>query len=185
MTSIERRTRPLAAAALVALASLAAACGGDDGTGPRAPLLTRADVAGQYELVALSFDPQGTLPQKDLLARLDSVNVPQLVVSSAKDSLQLVFRDPNGGLFITEPGSYRLGDTGITVTFKSSTEPAKLLLPRTFTLGYSEEEADLAFAGTIQADTARLFELVPEFSGEPVTNPLPGSLQVVFHRANP
>jgi hypothetical protein len=40
----------------------------------------------------------------------------------------------------------------------------------------------LSFEGQIQADTVRLFILVPEFSGEPVTNPLPGELIVTFTR---
>lgn len=183
MKTVTHRLAVLTMAAALALGPVA--CDDDDGTGPRPPALSRADVAGQYEMVALSFDPQGILPQENLLDDLDDVSVPELVVSSTEDSLQLVFRDPEGGLVRTEPGSYDLGDTGIAVRFRTASEPGKLLLPRNIPLTYSEEEGDLSFSGQIQADTTRLFQLVEEWSGEPVSNPLPGVLQVIFHRADP
>ena len=168
--------------ALVAASSLLGACGDDDPSRPNEPDLTRADVAGQYEMTALSFDPQGSLPEIDLLERLDPVNLPDLILASNEDSLQLVFRDPDGGLVRTVPGGYDLGDTTIDVDLVNAIEPAKLLLPREVRYVFDGEAETLSFSGAIQADTARLFVLVPEWSGEPVTNPLPGTLSVTFTR---
>src|SRR5687767_5339260 len=91
---------------LVASAMLVGACGDDDPSRPDEPDLTRADVAGQYEMTQLSFDPQGSLGNVDILARIDPQDLPELVVSPAKDSLQLVFVDPEDGLVRPVDGSY-------------------------------------------------------------------------------
>ena len=169
--------------AMVAAATLLGACGDDDDPSrPDEPDLTRADVAGQYEMTSLTFDPQGSLPLVNLLERLDSANLPELVIASNEDSLQLVFRDPVGGLVRTVPGGYDLRDTSIEVEFVSGIEPAKLLLPAELHLAFDGVAETLATARLISADTTRLFALVPEWSGEPVTNPLPGSLSVTFQR---
>jgi hypothetical protein len=168
--------------AVVAVATVLGACGDDDPVNTDDPNLTRADVAGQYEMTALTFDPQGSLALVNLLDRLDSANLPELVVASNEDSLQLVFRDPVGGLVRTVPGSYELGDNSIEVELANATEPAKLLLPSDIEYFFDEDDETLTFTGTIQADTTRLFTLVPEYSGEPVTNPLPGTLSVTFTR---
>ena len=167
---------------LVGVAALLGACGDDDPSRPDEPDLTRADVAGQYAMTLLTFDPQGSLPLVDLLARLDSANLPELIIASNEDSLQLVFRDPVGGLVRTVPGGYDLGDTGIAVDLANSTEAAKLLLRSDMNYFFDESDETLAFTGSVSADTARLFALVPEWSGEPVTSPLPGTLSVVFTR---
>ncbi len=172
--------RGLTAAAAVLML---AACGDDDDPSrPDEPDLTRAEVAGQYEMTQLSFDPQGSLPEEDLLERLDPVNLPDLILASNEDSLQLVFRDPEGGLVRTVPGSYDRGDTTVGVELANAIEPAKLLLPRNVVYEFDGTEETLSFSGVIQADTTRLFVLVPEWSGEPVTNPLPGTLRVTFTR---
>ena len=169
--------------ALVAGAALLGACGDDDPSRPDDPDLTRAEVAGQYEMTALTFDPQGSsLALVDLLERLDAANLPELIISSNEDSLQLVFRDPVGGLARIVPGGYDLNDTSIDVELANATDPAKLLLPRNMELFYDEDDETLRFVGAVSADTARLFDLVPEWSGEPVTNPLPGTLSVTFTR---
>lgn len=168
--------------ALVAGALFVGACGDDDSSGPDEPDLTRADVAGQYEMTQLAFDPQGSLPEVDLLERLDPVNLPDLILASNEDSLQLVFRDPDGGLVRTVPGGYDLGDTSVDVELVNAAEPAKLLLPSSVRYQFDADAETLSFTGAIQADTTRLFVLVPEWSGEPVTNPLPGTLKVTFTR---
>ena len=167
---------------IAASALLLGACGDDDPSRPDEPDLTRADVAGQYEMTELAFDPQGSLTEVDLLERLDAANLPDFIVASNEDSLQLVFRDPDGGLVRTVPGSYELADRWIDVELANAVEPAKLLLPREIRLTFDSIAGTLSFEGTIQADTTRLFVLVPEWSGEPVTNPLPGLLTVTFTR---
>lgn len=168
--------------AVLASAVVLGACGDDDPVRVDEPDLTRAEVAGQYLMTALAFDPQGSLSNVELLDSLDLANLPELVVASNEDSLQLVFRDPVGGLVRTVPGSYDLGDTGISVELSNSTEPAKLLLPRTIAYEFDATAETLSFSGDIDADTTRLFVLAPEWSGEPVTNPLPGVLTVIFTR---
>lgn len=169
--------------ALVAAAALLAACGDDDPADPDEPDLTRADVEGQYVITELSFDPQGSLPLTDLLTRVDFAETPELILSATDDSLQLIFRIEGDLLRVIE-GEYDLGDTGLTVELDNALEPGEILLPRVTNYFFDEESATLSFNGTIQADTVRLFELVPEWSGEPVANPLPGTLRVTFDRVD-
>ena len=57
-----------------------------------------------------------------------------------------------------------------------------LLLPRTLAYLFDDASETLYFVGSISADTTKLFALVPEWSEEPVTNPLPGVLEVEFTR---
>lgn len=169
--------------ALVAGALVMGACGDDDPSRPDEPDLTRADVAGQYEMTQLSFDPQGSLPEVDLLARLDNSDLPDLRLYSTEDSVQLVFIDPEDDVALRiVPGTYDLGDEDVTIQLESSLDASRLLLPPQLRYGFDPENETLAFTGTIQADTTRLFALVPEWSGEPVTNPLPGTLSVRFAR---
>lgn len=169
-------------AILMGMAALALGACGDDDPIRNDPDLTRADVAGQYEMTALTFDPQGSLPQMDLLARLDSANLPDLIVASNEDSLQLVFRDPDGGLVRIVPGAYALNDDGLVATLANSSDPARLLLPRVLGYAFTEADGTLSFTGQVSADTSRLFVIVPEWSGEPVTSPLPGTLHVEWTR---
>lgn len=157
------------------------ACGDDDPSRPDDPDLTRADVAGVYDMTELSFDPQGMLPLVDLLERVSAAQVPELIVAADRDSLQLVFR-LEGSLLRVVRGSYDLGDTGISVALANATEPAEILIPGNLAYAFDGEAETLRFSGVIQADTTRLFTLVPEWSGEPVTNPLPGTLSVTFTR---
>ena len=168
--------------ALVAMTVVLGACGDDDDpSGPDDPDLTRADVAGEYELVTLSFDPVGSLPAANLLQRIDFAEVPSLIVAANEDSLQLVFRI-NGELLRIVPGGYDLDDEGLTAELSTAVTPAEILMPRTIDYTFDEDDETLHFQGSMAADTARLFELVPEWSGEPVTDPLPGILTVTFDR---
>jgi hypothetical protein len=167
--------------AFVAMAAVLGACGDDDPSGPDEPDLTREDVAGEYTLVTLSFDPSGSLPAANLLDRIDFAEVPSLIVAANEDSLQLVFR-VNGELLRIVPGGYDLRDDGITAELQNALVPAEILMPRTLLYDYNELQGTLRFSGAMSADTTRLFELVPEWSGEPVTDPLPGVLTVVFDR---
>lgn len=165
------------------MALTAVACGDDDGSGPNVPDLTRADVAGIYEMSRLTFDPNGSaFAQVDVLDRLDANDLPELRVSPTKDSLQLVFTDPQDILQRDVPGSYTLGDDRITIHLSNSAEPAKLLLPQNFALRFDETTETLLFDGAVEADTSHLFFLVPEWSGNPVDDPLPGTLGVTFQR---
>ena len=168
--------------ALVAAAALLGACGDDDPSEPDDPDLTRADVEGQYVISELSFDPQGSgLGLADLLDRIDFAVSPEMILSATDDSVQLIFRIEGDLLRVIE-GEYDLGDTDVTVELDNALEPGEILIPRVTTYFFNEETETLTFNGTFQADTTRLFELVPEWSGEPVANPLPGALRITFER---
>ena len=167
--------------AVVGLAIAFAACGDDDPSGPDNPDLTRADVAGVYNMTELSFDPNGSLPLVNLLTRGSAAQVPELIVAADRDSLQLVFR-LEGSLLRVVRGSYDLDDDGISVELVNAAEPAEILIPRNLDYLFDDEAETLRFSGAITADTTRLFTLVPEWSGEPVINPLPGTLSVTFTR---
>ena len=167
--------------ALVAAVAFIGACGDDDPSDPDEPDLTREDVAGEYEMVTMSFDPNGSLPAVSLLDSIDFAEIPRLIVAENEDSLQLIFRI-DGSLLRIVQGGYELGDEGLTAELANAVVPGEILLPRTLEYEFSETQGVLHFSGTMEADTARLFDLVPAWSGEPVTDPLPGTLTVTFER---
>ena len=78
-----RRVRggmPHGGMALLLAATLAlAACGGEDQ--PLEPGIDVGEVAGTWALTQLAFDPQGVLPETDILTRLGTS--PQLIVTPA------------------------------------------------------------------------------------------------------
>ena len=167
--------------ALVAAVAVLGACGDDDPSDPDEPDLTRADVAGEYQMVTMTFDPNGSLPAVSLLDSIDFAETPRLILAANEDSLQLIFRI-DGSLLRIVQGGYDLGDEDVTVELSNAVVPGEILLPQDLVYGFSEADGALYFEGAMVADTARLFELVPEWSGEPVTDPLPGTLTVTFDR---
>lgn len=165
--------RPHRTTPAIALAALMlAGCG--DASGP-----SRTEVAGTYLLTALTFDPQGTLPAVDILARLDG-EAPRLVLAPAGEA-QLVFEDPATGLITTTNGTYSTPQGAVRIDFGSNTAFRNVLLSRRMTF-------DETTAGTLVfdalapdgVDRARLIELVPEFANEQLLDPVPGQLTVVF-----
>lgn len=167
---------------LIALSLFAlVACGGDDD--PAAPdTLPRETVAGIYTLTELSFDPQGSLEEKDLLPRLDPGFLPELVVARTSNTFQLAFRNPTSGTIQTVDGLLTLLESGVRLDFPvADTIASKLLFPGRMTFVYEEEpEPQLVFDQGVSVPLARLRELVPEFADEPLASPVPGRLQVTF-----
>lgn len=171
MKSVHNR---LAAGAVAVM--LMASCGGD----PSSP--SRQDVAGTYVLTTLSFDPQGVLPEVELLGRLQG-NAPRLILAPAGEA-QLVFQDPATGLFTVVDGSYSTPQEGVRVDFGSSTTSYRnVLLSRRMTFSDSGTGV-LTFDGAPPdgVDRDRLVQLVPEFADEQLIDPVPGVLVVVFAR---
>ncbi|MBR9989858.1 MAG: hypothetical protein KFH98_08895 [Gemmatimonadetes bacterium] len=150
------------------------ACG--DASGP-----SRSDAAGIYVLASLTFDPQGVLPAVDILARLEG-DPPRLVLAPAGEA-QLVFQDPDSGLIMTTNGTYSTPQGGVRIDFGQNEAFRDVLLSRRMTF-------DAAADGVLTYDApapdgisrARLIELVPEFAGEQLLDPVPGQLIVVFTR---
>jgi hypothetical protein len=149
-------------------------CG--DASGP-----SRSEVAGTYFLTTLTFDPQGVLPAVDILARLEG-DVPRLILAPAGEA-QLVFEDPESGLITTTNGAYSTPEGGVRIDFGQNSGFRDVLLSRRMTFSAASETI-LTFDASAPdgVPRARLLELVPEFIGEQLLDPVPGQLTVTFTR---
>jgi hypothetical protein len=151
------------------------ACGGD----PSSP--SRPELAGTYVLTQLRFDPQGVLPQVDILDRLGGL-APRLVLAPAGDA-QLIFEDPATNLITTVTGRYTTPQTGVRIDFGENPGYRNVLFSRRMTFAN-----DVGASFTFDAEApdgvprARLLELVPEWTGEQLLDPVPGRLTVTFTR---
>lgn len=168
------------------LALVVAATLGDSGCGssPAEPNIPRDSVAGTYSLTALSFDPQGILPSVDIWSRLQASgksDVSLVLLSSGR--LQLLFQDPATPLLRLVEGTYLTTPTGVALDLGDNNAYRALLFSRrmTFSVGANGSLGfdDLAPDGVSRA---ALVALVPEWSGEPLLDPMPGSLLVNFAR---
>jgi hypothetical protein len=159
---------------LAAMVMVVTACGGD----PSTP--SRGDVAGNYRMTQLRFDPQGILPQVDILARLGA-SAPRLVLAPGGEA-QLIFEDPQTGLITTSTGRYTTPQFGVRIDFGDGIAYRGVLLSRrmdftgnTTTLTFDAEAPD-------GVSRQRLVQLVPEWSEEQLLDPVPGRLTVTFTR---
>ena len=168
-----------AALALIGALVFTAGCG-DDGN-PTEPGIDRDLVVGVYDITTLTFDPNGSLPQKDIAERLDPTIRPQFVVARDR-SFQIAFIDPVSKRIETVEGEYTTLRGGIRLEFDSEQGARLLLLPRRLDLDFSEETGTLSFSGEINVPLDRLRELVPEFRDEQLPNQVRGALAVVFTR---
>jgi hypothetical protein len=147
-------------------------CGGD----PSGP--SRPDLAGVFALTELRFDPQGVLPEVDLWERLDVTDVHLVLVDDGQ--AQLRFVDPATNL-VTAVGAKWASPTGaVRVQFDSPAGARTLLLPALITFDLSPAEDTLTFDGEPPdgVHRQRLLELVPEWTGEQLLDPVPGWLVV-------
>lgn len=160
---------------LVAITLLS--CGGD-AAGP-----SRPQVAGSYDLTALTFDPQGSLPGVDILGRLEG-NVPRLVLAPGGEA-QLVFEDPATGLITTTDGAYSTPESAVRIDFGADNAFRSVLLSRRMTFAIDDAAATLGFDGAAPDGVPRdrLIQLVAEFADEQLLDPAPGQLVVEFTRS--
>ena len=154
---------------------LAFGCG-DDSSGPK---LSLSDLVGSYDLTQLAFDPQGVLPEANILAGLGTV--PELIVT-ANNGAQVVYEDPTSGLFVTIGAAARRTKTGLRLDFNSGSRYEGLLLSRRMELTYSEGTRKLTFDGDSPdgVDRERLVDLYPDWADEQLLDPVPGRLRVTF-----
>jgi hypothetical protein len=158
---------------------LVIACGDD----PVEPGIPFADVAGTYTLSVLAFDPQGVLPEVDLLARIPAANRPSLSLTTAGLS-QLVFLDPTTGLTRTVNGTFSTSPTHVRLDFGSSQDYRAFALSRRMDFEQVTATGNLVFTGSSPdgASRTQLLLLVPEWQNEQLLDPVPGSLRVTFRR---
>jgi hypothetical protein len=164
----------------LAAALLLPGCGGDT-AGP-----SRPEVAGTYRLTELRFDPQGVLPEVDLMPRLGGAQIARLVLAPGGEA-QLIFEDPDTGLITTGNGTFSTPQGGVRIDFGTGVAHTGMLLSRRMTLVHDAGAGTLHFAGPAPdgVPRPRLLELVPEWGGEQLLDPVPGHLTVTFTRHVP
>lgn len=166
---------------MFALLVAVAACGDDSPTEP--PGLELSLVVGTYDLTRLTFDPQGTLGNTDVVPTLGQDNV-QLILTESRTA-QVIFQDPITSLFTTLPGTFRTTEAGVRLEFASNAGFRQLLLSRR--MDFTLTGTTLSFDGEAPDGVSRdrLLELVPAFEGEQLLDPTPGVLGVSFGRVAP
>jgi hypothetical protein len=163
---------------LTAVFASTVGCGGD---GPSVTGLDMEDLVGTYSLTKLSFDPQGALPEVDILAALGTA--PELIVT-ANNQAQIVYQDPITMLFTTIAATTKATKTALRLNFAGNSAYADLLLSRTMDLTFSEAVGALSFDDESPDGVRRqkLTRLIPEWVGEQLFDPVPGRLRVTFLR---
>ncbi|MFH1763613.1 MAG: hypothetical protein ABIF09_05405 [Gemmatimonadota bacterium] len=164
--------------ALAAGLLLMVGCGGD---GSSATGLDIEDLVGTYSLTKLSFDPQGALPEADILAALGTS--PDLIVT-ANNQAQIVYQDPISGLFTTIAATTKTTKTALRLTFAGSSAYGDLLLSRNMDFTFSEASRTLAFDDEAPDGVRRqkLTRLIQAWQNEQLFDPTPGRLRVTFQR---
>jgi hypothetical protein len=154
-------------------------CGDDDLTGSNT--LDPDLVRGTYDPTTLSFDVAGSVfGEYDILAALDRDPSTHFLVLSNDGTAQLAFLNPTSGQLEPANGTYRMLEDGVRIEFNNAGQPGLLLLPQILELTYDEETGTLTNRSEVAVGLARLISLVPELDGEPLSDPVPGVLAVVF-----
>jgi hypothetical protein len=140
-------------------------------------------VVGTYTLTQLNFDPQGVLPDKDILAAL-GVNNAQLILTLNR-SAQVVYRDPISQLFVTIPGSFQTTADGVRLQWDANSAYREFFLSQSMDFVHNAASGTLTFDGTAPdgVSRARLQTLIPEFQEEQLLDPTPGRLRITFTRS--
>jgi hypothetical protein len=151
-------------------------CGGD---GSSVTGLDVQDLVGTYSLTSLAFDPQGLLPEADLLAPLGAS--PELIVTANKQA-QIVYQEPISGFFTTILATAKTTSTGLKLTFAGNSVYADLALSRTMEFTFVDANGTLSFDGDAPDGVRRqtLTRLIPAWAGEQLFDPVPGLLRVIF-----
>lgn len=180
----QRKFSRLAALALLAPLGMAAAACDDEGS-PTDPTINLELVEGLYEVVTITFDPQGSAPAADVLSALEAGGISPTLNIGRTGAFQLFFRDPVSGNIQTLSGSVEAAEDGIRLVFQTQAAADNFLFPRTLPLGFDETEETLSFGGSADVSRTRLQQLFPElYAEEQLFDPTPGFLSVVFSRTD-
>jgi hypothetical protein len=177
IANMNRTNRPSLVRTLALLLILPlAAC--SDSTSPDESAVEA--VAGTYTLTALNFDPQGVLPDQDILAAL-GVNNAQLILTLNR-SAQVVYRDPISQLFVTIPGSFQTTAEGVRLQWDANSAYRDFLLSQRMDFVFNAGTGTLTFDANAPdgVSRARLQTLIPEFQEEQLLDPTPGRLRITF-----
>lgn len=162
------------------LAAGTAACDDDGPTGPQPIPLT--DVAGVYDPVSFTFDPQGAAVTGDVLSALEASGYDMELNIAEAGTFQIVYRDPTTGEVRILSGQVQALVDGVELTFASQGAADQLVLPRDVRLEWDETTGTLSFSGLADVSRARLQQLFPMLYGdEPwTTATIPGTLTISF-----
>lgn len=167
-----------ALAATLVMAPVLAGCGGD--SGPLAP--ERPDVTGTYTLTQLWFDPQGSLPDINLMERMEGP-LPKLVLV-ANGQAQLVSTDPATGLVVVANATYSFTPANrVQFTFDAgSTLHSQTFLTNAMQFTFAQPPKTLLYDQTVTGGISRdaLRRLVPEWESEQLFDPVPGDITIVY-----
>lgn len=160
-------------------AGLFGACGD---SGVLEPNLPREEVVGTYEVASLVFDPTGSIGPVDVVARLEALGKPRPQMTLLDDGrLQLLFEEPGSRALRLVEGTFRTTPDAVRVDLGGGTAYRLLLLSRVLTLEV-RDDGSLGFQGEAPdgAPLPALRALAPELEGEPLTDPVPGTLTLVL-----
>ena len=165
--------------AAVLLLAAAAACGDDDPVD--VDLLDPELVVGKYDYRTLAFDIEGpTFGSYDILRVLSLDPATHFLVIVDDGTAQLVFEHPTNGTLQPANGSYRMLPDGVRIEFRNPGQPGVLLIPQVLDLVYDEATGELSFIEEVSVPLSRLETLFPALAEEPLADPVPGTLTVVF-----
>ena len=168
-----------ALAALLLVAGVVA-CGDDDGP-TSTDALDSELVVGKYDYQTLAFDIAGpTFGSYDILQALNLDPDTHFLVIANDGTAQLAFEAPNTGALRIAQATYRMLGDGVRIEFQNAERPAELLIPQVIDLVYDETTDELTFTGDVSVALSRLEALFPELAEEPLGDPGPGTLTVVF-----
>jgi len=166
--------------ALVLAASVGACGDNDDPTGPD-PLDLEL-VEGLYEVLTITFDPQGSAPAADVLSAIEDAGTSPTLNIGLTGNFQLFYRDPVSGNITTLQGVVDAREDGVDLVFGSQSSADQFLYPRRLSLDYDAEYETLSFSGSANVNRVRLQELFPEVYGEEpwTSDTIPGILTTAF-----